>query len=595
MIPDSFIQELLGRVDIVDIVERYVPLKKSGANFSACCPFHSEKSPSFTVSPSKQFYHCFGCGAHGSAISFLMQHAGIGFIDAVEDLATSVGLTVPQEERHKQAQDKREQNAPLTELMAGAMNYYREQLKVSPTAVSYLKQRGLTGEIAAKFGLGYAPDGWQNLQKIFSDYNQQGLVDCGLVIVNEQGRRYDRFRDRIMFPIQDQRGNVIGFGGRVLGNDEPKYLNSPETPLFEKGRELYGLPQARKAIRDEDTVLVVEGYMDVVGLAQWGVENVVATLGTAATEANIQKLLKQANRVVFCFDRDSAGDRAAWRAMEVSLAYLTDNKVVEILQMPGNQDPDEFIREHGKEAFVEHARNATRLSEFLLRELVKQASPSTPEGRARLVHLAKPLLQKVGAPVLRVQLTKEIANRAQLSQAEVEAKCELQPLARTRAAPPRSTQRPMARSVEFQLLKLVIRSPALAARLPHGLIDSGLAEGAVLMAIVDAVEHGAQPGSGLVMMMEFFRGTPHESVLSAMVASSLEDDHDPGQDEVEFVATINHLQNSALNREISVLVERARHGLSPDERTRLSALLAKKAAATAASTAALAGNGGFLV
>lgn len=595
MIPDSFIQELLGRVDIVDIVERYVPLKKSGANFSACCPFHSEKSPSFTVSPSKQFYHCFGCGAHGSAISFLMQHAGIGFIDAVEDLATSVGLTVPQEERHKQAQDKREQNAPLTELMAGAMNYYRDQLKVSPTAVSYLKQRGLTGEIAAKFGLGYAPDGWQNLQKIFSDYNQQGLVDCGLVIVNEQGRRYDRFRDRIMFPIQDQRGNVIGFGGRVLGNDEPKYLNSPETPLFEKGRELYGLPQARKAIRDEDTVLVVEGYMDVVGLAQWGVENVVATLGTAATEANIQKLLKQANRVVFCFDRDSAGDRAAWRAMEVSLAYLTDNKVVEILQMPGNQDPDEFIREHGKEAFVEHARNATRLSEFLLRELVKQASPSTPEGRARLVHLAKPLLQKVGAPVLRVLLTKEIANRAQLSQAEVEAKCELQPLARTRAAPPRSTQRPMARSVEFQLLKLVIRSPALAARLPHGLIDSGLAEGAVLMAIVDAVEHGAQPGSGLVMMMEFFRGTPHESVLSAMVASSLEDDHDPGQDEVEFVATINHLQNSALNREISVLVERARHGLSPDERTRLSALLAKKAAATAASTAALAGNGGFLV
>ena len=595
MISDSFIQELLGRVDIVDIVERYVPLKKSGANFSACCPFHSEKSPSFTVSPSKQFYHCFGCGAHGSAISFLMQHAGIGFIDAVEDLATSVGLTVPQEERHKQAQDKREQNAPLTELMAGAMNYYRDQLKVSPTAVSYLKQRGLTGEIAAKFGLGYAPDGWQNLQKIFSDYNQQGLVDCGLVIVNEQGRRYDRFRDRIMFPIQDQRGNVIGFGGRVLGNDEPKYLNSPETPLFEKGRELYGLPQARKAIRDEDTVLVVEGYMDVVGLAQWGVENVVATLGTAATEANIQKLLKQANRVVFCFDRDSAGDRAAWRAMEVSLAYLTDNKVVEILQMPGNQDPDEFIREHGKEAFVEHARNATRLSEFLLRELVKQASPSTPEGRARLVHLAKPLLQKVGAPVLRVLLTKEIANRAQLSQAEVEAKCELQPLARTRAAPPRSTQRPMARSVEFQLLKLVIRSPALAARLPHGLIDSGLAEGAVLMAIVDAVEHGAQPGSGLVMMMEFFRGTPHESVLSAMVASSLEDDHDPGQDEVEFVATINHLQNSALNREISVLVERARHGLSPDERTRLSALLAKKAAATAASTAALAGNGGFLV
>jgi DNA primase len=592
MIPESFIQELLGRVDIVDVVERYVPLRKSGANFSACCPFHSEKSPSFTVSPTKQFYHCFGCGAHGSAISFLMQHAGVGFVDAVEDLASSVGLKVPQEERFKQAQVQREQAAPLTELMGRAMNYYREQLKVSPVAVSYLKQRGLTGEIAAKFGLGYAPDGWQNLQQIFPDYNQQGLVDCGLVIVNEQGRRYDRFRDRVMFPIQDNRGNVIGFGGRVLGNDEPKYLNSPETPLFEKGRELYGLPQARKAIRDEDTVLVVEGYMDVVGLAQWGVENVVATLGTAATEANVQKLLKQASRVVFCFDRDSAGDRAAWRAMEVSLSFLADNKVVEILQMPGNQDPDEFIREQGKQAFVDQARSATRLSEFLLRELVKQANPSTIEGRALLVHLAKPLLQKVAAPVLRVQLTKEIAARAQLSQAEVEAKCELKPLARARAAPPRSMQRPSARSVEFQLLKLVVRNPAFAARLPHGLVDSTLAEGAALTALVEAVEHGAQPGSGLAMMMEHFRGTPHETVLSSMVASLLEGEHDPNADEAEFVATVSHLQNAELNREISSLVERARHGLSEAERSRLAELLANKNALASAGSAK---NGGALV
>ena len=589
MIPDSFIQELLGRVDIVDVVERYVPLKKSGANFSACCPFHSEKSPSFTVSPSKQFYHCFGCGAHGSAISFLMQHAGVGFIDAVEDLATSVGLKVPQEERYKQAQAQREQAAPLTELMASAMNYYREQLKVSPAAVSYLKQRGLTGEIAAKFGLGYAPDGWQNLQQIFPEYNNQALVECGLVIVNDQGRRYDRFRDRIMFPIQDTRGNVIGFGGRVLGNDEPKYLNSPETPLFEKGRELYGLPQARKAIRDEDTVLVVEGYMDVVGLAQWGVENVVATLGTAATEANVQKLLKQASRVVFCFDRDSAGDRAAWRAMEVSLSYLADNKVVEILQMPGNQDPDEFIREHGKAAFVEHARNATRLSEFLLRELVKQANPGTIEGRALLVHLAKPLLQKVSAPVLRVQLTKEIAARAQISQSEVEAKCELKPLARWRAAPARSLHRPSARSVEYQLLKLVIRNPALGARLPHGLLDLSLAEGAALMAIVDAVEHGSQPGSGLAMMMEYFRGTAHEAVLSSMAAAMLEVDHDPSEDEAEFVATIAHLQNAAMSREITALVERARQGLSPAERARLAELLAQKAALASAAAAQIGG------
>ncbi len=595
MIPDSFIQELLGRVDICDVVERYVPLKKAGANFSACCPFHSEKTPSFTVSPSKQFYHCFGCGAHGTAIGFLMQHAGVGFIDAVQDLATSVGLKVPQEEWHAQVQEKRERVAPLTELMASAMNYYREQLRVSPTAVAYLKQRGLTGEIAAKFGLGYAPDGWQNLQRIFPDYNNPALVECGLVIVNEQGRRYDRFRDRVMFPILDGRGNVIGFGGRVMGNDEPKYLNSPETPLFIKGSELYGLPQARKAIRDEDTVLVVEGYMDVVGLAQWDVENVVATLGTAATESNVQKLLKQASRVVFCFDRDAAGDRAAWRAMEVSLSFLADNKVVEILQMPGNQDPDEFIRKHGKDAFVNHTRNATRLSEFLLRELSKQANTNTIEGRALLVHLAKPLLQKISAPILRVQLTKEIAKLAQLSQAEVEAKCELKPLARWGAAPPRSVRRPTARSVEYQLLKVLVRTPVLAARLPHGLIDIDLPEGAALQAIADAIEHGLQLGNGLAMVMEYFRGSAHESVLSSMAEALLEADDDHSQDEAAFVATVSHLQNAALNREISALVERARHGLNPEERRQLSELLAKKAAISAAAATATAGVGGSLV
>lgn len=285
MIPESFVQDLLARIDIVDVVERYVPLKKAGANYSACCPFHSEKTPSFTVSPSKQFYHCFGCGAHGSAIGFLMQHAGIGFIEAIEDLASAAGMQVPHEERSRAERAKK---APLTELMARAMHFYREQLKAAPKAVDYLKGRGLTGEIAAKFGLGYAPDDWQGLQQTFPDYNDPALVECGLIIVNEQGRRYDRFRDRVMFPILDQRGNVIGFGGRVIGPGEPKYLNSPETPLFEKGRELYGLTQARQAIRDSDTVIVVEGYMDVVALAQHGIGNAVATLGTACTPTHVQ-------------------------------------------------------------------------------------------------------------------------------------------------------------------------------------------------------------------------------------------------------------------------------------------------------------------
>ena len=580
MIPESFVHELLARIDIVDVVERYVPLKKAGANYSACCPFHSEKTPSFTVSPSKQFYHCFGCGAHGSAIGFLMQHAGIGFIEAVEDLASAAGLQVPHEERNRA---ERARKAPLTEVMARAMHFYRDQLKASPKAVDYLKNRGLTGEIAAKFALGYAPDGWQGLQQVFSDYNDPALVECGLVIVNEQGRRYDRFRDRVMFPILDQRGNVIGFGGRVIGEGEPKYLNSPETPLFEKGRELYGLPQARKAIQEEDTVLVVEGYMDVVGLVQSGIENVVATLGTAATDANVQKLLKQASRVVFCFDRDAAGDRAAWRAMEVSLGHLADNKTVEILQMPGNQDPDEFIREHGREAFVHQTRSATRLSEFLLRELVKQTNPNTAEGRAMLVHEAKPLLQKMTAPILRVQLTKEIAHRAQVSQAEVEAECGLKPLARGRYAPAQLKQRPIPSSVEYKLLQIVLHKPEWAARLPLELIDRERVEGEALSAIADAIEHGELPTGGFGMLLEFFRDTPHEALIAAIAANMVEE-VDFAALEAMFNDSVVRLRHTALTAEIEELTARARQGLSPEERRRLAELLARKRPGASSTT-----------
>ena len=574
MIPESFVQELLARVDIVDVVERYVPLRKAGANYSACCPFHSEKTPSFTVSPSKQFYHCFGCGAHGSAIGFLMQHAGIGFIEAVEELASSVGLQVPHEERNRAERAKK---APLTELMARAARFYREQLKGSPKAVDYLKGRGLSGEIAARFGLGYAPDGWQGLEQVFPDYNDPALVECGLVILNDQGRRYDRFRDRVMFPILDQRGNVIGFGGRVIGAGEPKYLNSPETPLFEKGRELYGLSQARKAIQEEDTVLVVEGYMDVVGLAQSGVENVVATLGTAATDANVQRLLKLANRVVFCFDRDEAGDRAAWRAMDVSLGHLADNKAVEILQIPGNQDPDEFIREHGREAFVEHTRNATRLSEFLLRQLVRQANPGSAEGRAALVHAAKPLLQKMTAPILRVQVTKEIARRAQVSQAEVEAQCGLKPLARTRYATPASKQRPAPSSVERKLLGILLHKPEWAARLPLELLNDELIESSALAVIADAIAHGELPAGGFGLMLEFFRASPHEALISEVVAG-MADDMEPAALETVFNDAIAHLRQVAITIEIKRLSDRAKAGLSSEERQQLTELLARKRA-----------------
>ena len=580
MIPDSFIQELLARIDIVDVIERHVPLKKAGANYSACCPFHSEKTPSFTVSPSKQFYHCFGCGVHGSAIGFVMQYSGLGFVDAVEELAGSAGLQMPQqiEARRQEAAKK----APLTDFMARAAKFYRDQLKASPRAIDYLKGRGVSGEIAARFGLGYAPEGWQSLEQIFTDYQAGELAECGLVIDNEQGRRYDRFRDRIMFPILDQRGNIIGFGGRVLDQGEPKYLNSPETPLFEKGRELYGLPQARKAIRDADSAIVVEGYMDVVGLAQLGVENVVASLGTATTGMHLQKLFRMTDRVVFCFDRDSAGDKAAWRAMEASLEHLADNKSVEILQMPGDQDPDEYIREHGKEAFLGYAKSATILSEFLVRGLERRTNPVTAEGRAQLIHEAKPLLQRVAAPVLRVQITKALADIAQLSQAEVEAQCGLKPLAFGRRPPPREAHRPQARSIEHRLLENVLHRPERAARLPLALIAGNHPEAAALRAIAEAVGHGALPSGGTGLLLEYFRGSVHEATLAQFAGALAADEFDEAAMEEEFNDALLRLRRTDLTQAIRELSQKERGGgLSTEERLRLAALLAQKSAAAA--------------
>ena len=575
MIPESFVQELLGRIDIVDVVERYVPLRKAGANYSACCPFHSEKTPSFTVSPSKQFYHCFGCGAHGSAVGFLMQHAGIGFVEAIEDLAQSAGLQVPQEERHR---DNRAKKAPLTELMAKAMRFYREQLKASPAAIDYLKGRGLTGEIAARFGLGYAPDGWQNLERIFPEYNDPALAECGLIIVNDQGKRYDRFRDRVMFPILDQRGNVIGFGGRVMGQGEPKYLNSPETPLFEKGRELYGLTQARQAIRDTDTVIVVEGYMDVVALAQHGVGNAVATLGTACTSVHVQKLLRQASKVVFCFDGDSAGRKAAWRGLEASLEHLSDDKSVGFLFLPPEHDPDSFVRAEGAENFLRLVSHPTTLTEFLMRELKADVDLSNAEGRARLVHEAKPYLTKLAAPILRVQLVKAVADAAALNQAEVETQCDLKPAARGRPAPPRTRHRPTPSSIEHKLLEIVLRKAEWAARLPLELIDRERPEGLVLHAIADAMDHGELPAGGFGMLLEFFRASPHEELI-ATVAASMTDEADMGALETVFNDAIDHLRQSAITAEIGQLTARARQGLNDDEKTRLAALLASKRSA----------------
>ena len=374
MIPEQFIQDLLNRVDIVDVIDKSVPLKKAGANYQACCPFHNEKSPSFTVSPTKQFYHCFGCGAHGTAIGFLMEHNGMSFVEAIHELAKGVGMIVPQEEKTQAEREARRATQQmalgLQDALQQAANYYKAELKKSQRAIDYLKARGLSGEVAKKFQIGYAPAGWQNLQSVFSHYEDESLSTAGLVVTNDEGRRYDRFRDRIMFPIHNQKGEVIGFGGRVINpEDTPKYYNSPETPLFQKGHELYGLFQARRAMRDAGRVLVVEGYMDVVALAQYGIEYAVAALGTATTPFHITKLMRQTDEIVFCFDGDNAGRTAAWRAAMNALPALTDGLKLRFLFLPKEHDPDSYVREFGREQFEAEMAKAIPLSQYLIQQL----------------------------------------------------------------------------------------------------------------------------------------------------------------------------------------------------------------------------------
>jgi DNA primase len=428
-IPESFIQEVIARTDIVDIVGRHVSLRKGGANLLGLCPFHSEKSPSFTVSPAKQFYHCFGCGAHGDAIRFLMEHAGLGFLDAVKDLAQQAGLKVPEaptdpQERARAAQARARQQT-LTEVLQRAADHYRGRLKDDPRAVEYLKKRGLTGRVAQHFGLGYAPPGWRSLASVFPDYEAAELLDAGLVIVHgDEGgeqRRYDRFRDRIMFPIRSVKGDVIGFGGRVLDGGEPKYLNSPETPLFVKGLELYGLHEARVAIRERGYALVVEGYMDVVALAQSGFGNAVATLGTACTPDHVKKLLRFTDHVVFSFDGDAAGRRAASRALEAALPQVNDLRTFRFLFLPPEHDPDSYVRAHGAEAFEEFVNSALSLSRQLMARAAEGADLETPEGRARMLAQARPLWSQLPTGALRLQLLGELAQAGKVSVEELAA------------------------------------------------------------------------------------------------------------------------------------------------------------------------------
>ncbi|CUI05405.1 DNA primase [Massilia sp. P8910] len=572
MIPQSFLTDLLNRIDIVDVVGRYVQLKKGGANFMGLCPFHSEKSPSFTVSPTKQFYHCFGCSAHGNAVGFLIEYSGMGFIDAVKDLAQGVGMVVPDADDKippLQRAANQAQALALTEAMTQACDYYRGQLRGATNAIAYLKNRGLTGEVAARFGMGYAPSGWDNLRTVFPDYEALALVESGLVIdkVDEDGgnkKRYDRFRERIMFPIRNTKGQVIGFGGRVLDQGEPKYLNSPETPLFQKGLELYGLFEARQAIRDAGYVLVTEGYMDVVALAQLGFPQAVATLGTACTSTHVQKLLRQTDSVIFSFDGDKAGRRAARRALEACLPQVSDNKIIKFLFLPAEHDPDSFVREFGADVFEQEIHEAMPLSQFLLREVSGEHDLSTPEGRARVQFDAKPLLQSMTPSSLRLQIVRGLASMTESTPAEIEALFELsKPVSVARRAPPRQG-RPEPVGLELQILRHLVAHPPLSLELDEAALAAFShfgPESAERLLYLVACGQALGANGSFAALSQHLKDTSNEyDGLIAEIASEPESDFDSVK--LWLIGAVRQIKLAALKQELTQLFSA---GLTSDQ------------------------------
>ena len=587
MIPNDFIQTLLARVDIVEVVDRYVPLKKAGANYQACCPFHSEKTPSFTVSPTKQFYHCFGCGAHGTAIGFLMEHAGKSFPDAVEELARDAGLEVPRVERPGEREERKALD-DLTERLTTAATFYRAQLKATPRAIEYLKSRGLTGAIAAHFAIGYAPDEWTSLERAFTDYQDAGLETAGLVVKGDGGKRYDRFRDRVMFPIHDSRGRIVGFGGRVLDKGEPKYLNSPETPLFSKGRELYGLWLARNAIRDAERVVVVEGYMDVVALAQHGVEYAVATLGTATTNAHAQKLFRLTDNVVFCFDGDAAGRKAAWRALENTLPVLADGKNARFLFLPDGEDPDDFVRRRGRAAFEDALAHAMPLSEFLIAELSARHEPSSDEGRAALVAASRPYVSQIGAPILAALITRRIAEIAGLPESQIAPIVQAPSRPRTSEAdrardadddgrrdpafrPRTGVRLPVRRapSLARQLLQAVLLRPSIVRDVDVPVTGESSPDAIALAAVV---EHCARAESEVTTagVVQAFTGTEHESAIAAALASAEDQGVSVEQAETALRHGLARWIEQEEQRQMQSLINRPLDELTPEQRDLLS-------------------------
>lgn len=556
MIPQHFIDDLLYRADIVDVVGSYVQLKNAGANLQGLCPFHKEKSPSFSVSPSKQFYHCFGCGAHGNAIGFMIEHLGLTFPEAVENLAGRLGLDVPYEKGGEVAPEEKSERESLSQLMNKAAKFYKGELKSSAKAIEYLKSRGLTGEIAAKYGLGYAPDDYQNLSSISTEYEQSDLLDtAGLTKQSDGGRRYDRFRDRVMFPIRNSKGEVIAFGGRVIGQGEPKYLNSPETPLFHKGKEVYGLFEARQAIHAMGYALITEGYMDVVALAQWGFENAVATLGTAVTPDHVQKLFKQTSKLVFAFDGDKAGQKAAWRALEACLPHVSDTKAAYFVFLPPEHDPDSFIREEGADGFEAEVQQALSLSGFLIRQLKAQFQIGSVEGNSASMHFLEPRLKEMQRTRYRHNLLAELAQLWGMSVTQAASLMGLETRREKRAPdvfsqPRRGKEGPSSSKYgrggnsrwgegrgsfqpRFQAAPSV-NSPyfGLAARLVHSpqhlssctelielleLDPSPPEEVASFLHLVDKLK--ANPERGMAVLQHAFVGTPHQNWVDGVLSA----------------------------------------------------------------------------
>ncbi len=575
-IPQSFIDELLNRVDIVDLIDARLQLKKTGREYQACCPFHNEKTPSFTVSPGKQFYHCFGCGAHGSAVGFLMEYDNLAFPEAIEELARSVGMEVPREAGSQPQVDQ--QRSDHYALLERVDRFYRSQLREhaeSGKAVEYLKNRGLSGEIAQTFGLGYAPPGWDSLLKHLHDPGSQSLaVELGLLVEREGGGCYDRFRDRVMFPIRDRRGRCIGFGGRVLGDEKPKYMNSPESPVFHKGQELYGLFEARKANQKLERLLVVEGYMDVVALAQFGLTNAVATLGTATTPEHLERLYRTVNEVVFCFDGDAAGSRAAWRALENALPVLRDGREARFLFLPDGEDPDTMVRRIGADAFRQKTVESVPLSRFLYESLSQQVDISSVDGRARLVELARPLLKKLPDSVFRDLMLEQLSELSGLKLAQLQRRI-LGDTTEADAPMVSQPRRDLSRSPVRSAIRLLLEQPALGAGIdpPYRFDDLDLPGVALLIELLELTSSSPHLTTG--GLLEHWRGRPEASHLARLATTPLMVPADGC--EQELIGALQRLIEQRDSQRTEQLLLKGRDStLSDAEKTEIKQLLANR-------------------